>query len=144
MKWALGIQGGEFAIARAVKIYSREQLRAFREQIKRLDNYLPNDVYDQAIQVIRAEQHKQDKQFLSLIEALSENRASVGEFINISYQGLGSKANPSYVLPMSLSGAALLCIFNGLIKLPDARTGDATLRLRRFRSQLPNPAAAWV
>ncbi len=82
MKYALGIQGGEFVIARAVKIYSPEQLRAFREQIKRLDNYLPDDVYDQAIQVIRAGQPKQDKQFLSLLEALSENRANVGEFIS--------------------------------------------------------------
>src|SRR5262249_21322590 len=60
MKWALGIQGGEFAIARAVKIYSPEQLRSFREQIKRLDDNLPGDVYDQAIQVIRAGQPKQD------------------------------------------------------------------------------------
>src|SRR5262245_45331793 len=82
MKWALGIQGGEFVIARAVKIYSPEQLRAFREHIKRLDDNLPDDVYDQAIRVIRAGQSKQDKQFLSLLEALSENRATVGEFIS--------------------------------------------------------------
>ena len=38
----------------------------------------------------------------------------------------------------------LLCIFNDFIKLPDARTGDAIRRLRRFRSPLPNPAVAWL
>src|SRR5262245_53578549 len=82
MKWALGIQGGEFAIARAVKIYSPERLRAFRELIKSLDSYLPEEVFDQAIQVIRAKQPKQDKEFLSLLEALSENRVNVGDFIS--------------------------------------------------------------
>jgi hypothetical protein len=35
-------------------------------------------------------------------------------------------------------------IFNDFIKLPDARTDDAIRRLRRFRSPLPNPAAAWL
>jgi len=38
----------------------------------------------------------------------------------------------------------LLRIFNDFIKLPDARTHDAIRRLRRFRSPLPNPAAAWL
>jgi hypothetical protein len=82
MKWALGIHGGEFVIARAVKSYSQERLRAFREQIKSLDSYLPDDVFDQAIQVIRANQPKQDKEFLSLLEVLGENRVTVGEFVS--------------------------------------------------------------
>jgi tetratricopeptide (TPR) repeat protein len=82
MKWALGIQGGEFVIARAAKVYSLEQLRIFREEIKGLDDKLPDDVYDQAIHVIRAGQPKQDKQFLSLLEALSEKRVTVGQFIS--------------------------------------------------------------
>jgi tetratricopeptide (TPR) repeat protein len=82
MKWAIGIQGGEFFIARAVKIYSSEQLDAFHELINSLYKYLPPDVSDQAIQVIRAKQPKHDKEFLSLLESLNENRVSVGEFIS--------------------------------------------------------------
>jgi fumarate reductase subunit D len=115
MKWALGIQGGEFAIARAVKIYSLEQLRAFRELIKSLDSYLPEEVFDQAIQVIRAKQPKQDKEFLSLLEALSENRAGVGEFVSRWYR-LG--------LPFSLQQQREL-VAQGQRELEEPRLAEA-------------------
>ena len=82
MKWALGIQGEKFVIARAVKLYSLEQLRVFREMIKGLEDKLPDNVYDQAIHVIKAGQPKQDKQFLSLLEAFNENRVTQGQFIS--------------------------------------------------------------
>src|SRR5262245_39103154 len=37
-----------------------------------------------------------------------------------------------------------LTVENEFIKLPDARTGDAIRRLRRFQTPLPNSAAAWL
>ena len=50
----------------------------------------------------------------------------------------------SWNVPCGSPKVRLLCIFNDFINLPDARTGDAIRRLRRFRSPLPNPAAAWL
>ena len=88
MKWALGIEGGEFAIARAVKHYSPERLNAFGKMISSQYENLLRDVFHQAIHVIRAKQFKMDKEFLSLLEALSENRVSIGEFTS-RWQELG-------------------------------------------------------
>jgi hypothetical protein len=36
------------------------------------------------------------------------------------------------------------CIFNHFLRPPAAHSDDATRRLRRFRSLLPYPAAAWL
>src|SRR5262249_58691222 len=54
------------------------------------------------------------------------------------------RATPAAAPACGSPKVRLPCIFNDFIKLPDARTGDAIRRLRRFQSPLPNSAAAWL
>jgi len=79
-KWEFGVQGNSLFIARAARTFSPERLRAFREKIKSVDDYLLPDVFDQAYKVIRENQPKRDKEFFDLLEALCEERMTIGEF----------------------------------------------------------------
>jgi formylglycine-generating enzyme required for sulfatase activity len=79
-KWEFGVQGNSLFIARAVRSYSPDRLRAFREKIKSVDDYLLPEVFDHAYKVIRENQPKRDKEFLVLLEALCEGRMTIGEF----------------------------------------------------------------
>ncbi len=79
MKWVLGIQG-KLAIARAAKIYQAEQLREFKAKVVSVEEFLPDEVFDHALQIIRANQAKRDKEFLLLLEALCHRSMRVGEF----------------------------------------------------------------
>jgi formylglycine-generating enzyme required for sulfatase activity len=79
-KWEFGVQGNSLFIARAVRTFRPERLRAFREKIISVDDYLPHEVSDHAYKVIRENQPKRDKEFLALLEALREERMTVGEF----------------------------------------------------------------
>ncbi len=79
-KWEFGVQGNSLFIARAVRSYSPDRLRAFREKIKSVDDYLLPEVFDHAYRVIRENQPKRDKEFLVLLEALLEERMTIGEF----------------------------------------------------------------
>src|SRR5262249_28406841 len=55
-----------------------------------------------------------------------------------------SRREVSNIVACGSPKVRLPCIFNDFIKLPDARTGDAIRRLRRFQSPLPNSAGAWL
>jgi formylglycine-generating enzyme required for sulfatase activity len=79
-KWEFGVQGNSLFIARAVRTYSPDRLRAFREKIKGVDDYLLPEVFDHAYKVIRENQPKRDKEFLALLETLLEGRMTISEF----------------------------------------------------------------
>jgi formylglycine-generating enzyme required for sulfatase activity len=79
-KWEFGVQGNSLFIARAVRTYSPDRLRAFREKIKSVDDYLLPEVFDHAYKVIRENQPKRDKEFLALLETLLEGRMTISEF----------------------------------------------------------------
>jgi formylglycine-generating enzyme required for sulfatase activity len=79
-KWEFGVQGNSLFIARAVRTFNPDRLRAFREKIISVDDYLPLEVFDHAYKVIRENQPKRDIEFLALLEALCEERMTIGEF----------------------------------------------------------------
>ena len=79
-KWEFGVQGNSLFIARAVRTFSPERLRAFKQKIKDDEDYLLPEVFEQAYRVIRENQPKRDKDFFALLEELCDGRARHGEF----------------------------------------------------------------
>ncbi len=79
-KWEFGIQGGELIIARSAKLHGVDRLRLFREKIKSLDDVLLPEVFDHAYKVIRENQPGRDKEHLTLLESLFEERITISEF----------------------------------------------------------------
>src|SRR5215470_5675185 len=79
-KWEFGVQGNSLFIARAVRTYSPDRLRAFKQKIKDDEDYLLPEVFEQAYRVVRENQPKRDKDFFALLEELCDGRARHGEF----------------------------------------------------------------
>src|SRR5262245_7036787 len=79
-KWEFGVQGKSLFIARAIRTYSPDRLRAFKQRTKDDEDYLLPDVFEQAYRVIKENQPKRDKDFLALLEELCDGRVRHGEF----------------------------------------------------------------
>jgi formylglycine-generating enzyme required for sulfatase activity len=79
-KWEFGVQGNSLFIARAVRTFRPDRLRAFKQKIKDDEDYLLPEVFEQAYRVIRENQPKRDKDFFALLEELCDGRARHGEF----------------------------------------------------------------
>ncbi|HKQ79168.1 MAG TPA: SUMF1/EgtB/PvdO family nonheme iron enzyme [Blastocatellia bacterium] len=79
-KWEFGVQGNSLFIARVVRTFSADRLRAFKQKIKDDEDYLLPEVFEQAYRVIRENQPKRDKDFFALLEELCDARARHGEF----------------------------------------------------------------
>ncbi|MGH9939617.1 MAG: SUMF1/EgtB/PvdO family nonheme iron enzyme, partial [Blastocatellia bacterium] len=79
-KWEFGVQGNNLFIARAVRTFSPDRLRGFKQKIKDDEDYLLPEVFEQAYRVIRENQPKRDKNFFALLEELCDGRARHGEF----------------------------------------------------------------
>ena len=79
-KWEFGVQGNSLFIARAIRIFSPDRLRAFKQKIKDDEDYLLPEVFEQAYRVVRENQPKRDKDFFALLEELCDGRARHGEF----------------------------------------------------------------
>ncbi|HKQ78525.1 MAG TPA: SUMF1/EgtB/PvdO family nonheme iron enzyme [Blastocatellia bacterium] len=92
-KWEFGVQGNSLFIARAVRIFSAERLRAFKQKIKDDEDYLLPEVFEQAYRVIRENQSKRDNAFFSLLEDLCDGRVRHGEF-NSRWLKLASATAP--------------------------------------------------
>ncbi len=92
-KWEFGVQGNSLFIARAIRIFSPERLRAFKQKIKDDEDYLLPEVFEQAYHVIRENQPKRDKDFFTLLEELCDGRVRQGEF-NSRWLRLGLASVP--------------------------------------------------
>src|SRR5262245_15003971 len=79
-KYELGVQGHQLFIARSFKVFSPERLRSFKEKLKSVEEYLMDDIFLQAYNVIKDNQPKRDASFFALLDGLSMGRLSVGEF----------------------------------------------------------------
>jgi formylglycine-generating enzyme required for sulfatase activity len=79
-KWEFGVQGNSLFIARAIRTFGPDRLRAFKQKIKEDEDYLLPEVFEQAYRVIRENQPKRDKDFFALLEELFDGRARHGEF----------------------------------------------------------------
>ena len=79
-KWEFGVQGNSLFIARAIRTFNPDRLRAFKQKIKDDEDYLLPEVFEQAYRVLRENQPKRDKDFFALLEDLCDGRARHGEF----------------------------------------------------------------
>lgn len=80
MRWALNVKGEELIIARAVRAFSAERLKVFKQTLLRIESEIDEDVFEQAYRVIRENQPKRDKEHFALLEDLCEGRLPVGKF----------------------------------------------------------------
>ncbi|MCI0524508.1 MAG: formylglycine-generating enzyme family protein, partial [Acidobacteria bacterium] len=79
-KWEFGVQGNSLFIARAVRTFSAERLRVFKEKILSVENDIDDDVFEHAYRVIKENQPKRDKDLFTLLDDLCEGRLTPGKF----------------------------------------------------------------
>jgi formylglycine-generating enzyme required for sulfatase activity len=79
-KWTLDAQGGKLAIARTAAFYSAEKLRAFRDVILGIEDEIDDEVFADAIRVIKQNQQKRDKAFFKLLNDLLEQGLKPAKF----------------------------------------------------------------
>jgi Caspase domain len=107
MRWALNVKGEDMIVARAMRTFSAERLKIFKEMILRIENDLDEDVFEQAYRVIRENQPKRDKEQFALLEGLCEGRLSIGRFngswIKLSIATMPQMDPESVIKPSPLS-----------------------------------------
>lgn len=88
------VEGGQYIIARAQKVYSTELLQAFKTKLLSVEQDIDDDVFQDAYRVIKERQAQRDKAFLALLDELNAGRLSAGKF-----SGRWLRMMPAVVVP---------------------------------------------
>ncbi len=80
MRWAFNVRGEELVMARIAAAFGVKRLKDFRVLLNEIEDELDDDLYFQALRIVKENQPERDKIYLTLLQELHEKKLSLAKF----------------------------------------------------------------